>query len=311
MKLTVLSGGIGGARFLRGVRAAFGAPAVTAVVNTGDDEVFHGLHVSPDLDSVVYALAGEADPVRGWGLRDESFRALEALRRFDPGAWFQLGDRDLGTHLFRTAELARGVGLAAITRAVASALGVAEAVLPMTEDRVRTRIRTDGGWLSMQEFHVRERSAPPVREVCYEGAGSARPAPGVSEAIAGADVVLIGPSNPVVSIGPILAVPGIRRALEATPAPVVAVSGLRGGKPFRGDADRLLAGLGLEASPRSVAELYDGLLSGFVVDDADAALVPDLEGRGLAVRAMDTALDPSDAAAEVARASVALAGAPA
>lgn len=292
MKLAILAGGVGGARFVRAASAAVGAGAVTAIVNTADDEVFQGLHVSPDLDSMVYALAGEHDVERGWGLRDETFRAFHALHRFEPEAWFQLGDRDLGTHLFRAGALARGMGLAETTRRIAAGFGVRETVLPMTEQSVQTEIATDLGWLTFQQYHVRERSLPEVRAVRYAGAEAARPGPGVLEALAAADVALLAPSNPVSSIGPILAVAGIRAALRARRAPAIALSGLRGERPFRGDADRLLRGLGHEVSSLGVARLYREVVDGFVVDAADERLVAAIEALGLAARATEISLVP-------------------
>lgn len=294
MKVAILAGGVGGARFVRAAVAALGAPSVTAVVNTGDDERFHGLFVSPDLDSVVYTLAGENDSRRGWGLKSESFRAFEALRRFDPAAWFQLGDRDLGTHLFRTQVLADGGTLSQATRRIAEALGVTATVLPMSDDPVGTRIETDRGSLTFQQFHVRERSQPALRAVRYEGSDSASPAPGVLEALSAADVVLVAPSNPVSSIGPILSVPAIRTALDEAKRPVVALSGIRAGAPFRGDADRFLTGLGVEVSALGVARLYRDWVTGMVIDELDAALAPSIRDLGLDVASCDTTLDPVD-----------------
>lgn len=292
MKVAILAGGVGGARFVRAAVAALGPEAVSAIVNTGDDERFHGLFVSPDLDSVLYTLAGENDVRRGWGLSGESFRAFEALRRFDPSAWFQLGDRDLGTHLFRTQWLAEGGTLTDATRAIADALGVRATILPMSDQPVRTLIDTELGTLSFQQFHVRERSRPEVRGVRYVGGDVARPSPGVLEALAEADVVLVAPSNPASSIAPILAVPGIRSTLEASASPVVGLSGIRGGAPFRGDADRFMSGLGVEVSALGVARLYASWVDGLVIDDVDAALAPVIEALGLRVLTGDTALEP-------------------
>ncbi|MBK7971961.1 MAG: 2-phospho-L-lactate transferase [Deltaproteobacteria bacterium] len=292
MNVAILAGGVGGARFVRAAVAALGPEAVTVIVNTGDDERFHGLFVSPDLDSVLYTLAGENDARRGWGLSEETFRAFEALRRFDPQAWFQLGDRDLGTHLFRTQVLAGGGTLAEATRSIATALGVRATVLPMSDQPVRTLIETDRGTLTFQQFHVRERSQPLVRSVRYDGGESARPSPGVLEALAQADVILVAPSNPVSSIAPILAVPAIRSALVNAARPIVGLSGIRGGAPFRGDADRFLTGLGVEVSPVGVARLYRGWVHGLVIDDLDVALAPSIGALGPRVATCDTALDP-------------------
>lgn len=292
MRVAILAGGVGGARFVRAAVTALGAAAVTAVVNTGDDERFHGLFVSPDLDSVLYTLAGENDSRRGWGLRGETFRAFEALRRFHPHAWFQLGDRDLGTHLFRTEVLARGGTLSEATRGIAAALGVRATVLPMSDDPVRTLIETEQGTLTFQQFHVRERSKPEVRSIRYDGGELARPSPGVLEAFAEADVILVAPSNPVSSIAPILAVPAIRLALQGAARPIVGLSGIRGGAPFRGDADRFLSGLGVEVSALGVARLYRDWVGGLVIDDVDAALEDPIRALGLNVARCDTALEP-------------------
>ncbi|MFN7955836.1 MAG: 2-phospho-L-lactate transferase [bacterium] len=307
MNVAILAGGVGGARFVRAASAELGAEAITVIVNTGDDQSFHGLEICPDLDSIVYTLAGENDAQRGWGLRDESFRAFESLKRFDPGAWFQLGDRDLGTHLFRAQARAAGVPLSEITRRIAGTFGLREVVLPMSDDPVRTRVVTERGTLTFQEYHVRERSLPRIERVRYQGGEEAAPAPGVLRALAAADVILAAPSNPVSSIGPILAVPAIHAALVGAAAPVVALSGIRGGSPFRGDADRFLAGAGHEVSALGVARIYRDWIDGFVLDVADAALAPAIEQLGLRVADCDTALEPLERGREVVRRCVALA----
>ncbi len=309
MKVAILAGGVGGARFARAASAELGADAIAVIVNTGDDQAFHGLDVSPDLDSIVYTLAGVSDVQRGWGLGDESFRAFESLKRFDPTAWFQLGDRDLGTHLFRAQSLAAGVPLSEVTRRIAAAFGLRETVLPMSDDPVRTQVDTEQGPLTFQEYHVRERSLPRIQGVRYRGADAARPAPGVLAALANAEVILVAPSNPVSSIGPILAVDAIRDALAHTSRPIVALSGLRGGAPFRGDADRFLVGAGLPATVVGVARLYHDWIDGLVLDVADSAVAIEIERLGIRVSVCDTALDPLDAGRAVIRRCVALAAA--
>lgn len=309
MKTAILAGGVGGARFVRAASAELGAEAITVIVNTGDDQAFHGLDVSPDLDSIVYTLAGVSDVQRGWGLADESFRAFESLKRFDPTAWFQLGDRDLGTHLFRAQSLAAGVPLSEVTRRIAAAFGLRETVLPMSDDPVRTQVDTERGTLTFQEYHVRERSLPRIHGVRYLGADAARPAPGVLEALLSADVILVAPSNPLSSIGPILAVGAIWEALVRTSLPIVALSGLRGGTPFRGDADRFLVGAGHEPTALGVARLYRDWIDGLVLDVADEALAPEIERLGIRVVVCDTALEPLHVGRAVMRSCVALAGA--
>ncbi len=311
MKVVALAGGIGAGKFLRGlVRVA--APAdVTVVVNTADDIELHGLHVSPDLDSVVYWLGDAMDRERGWGRRDETFRAVEELRQFGAaGDWFGLGDVDLATHLFRTGLLRSGAALSEATRRAAARFGLACRVVPMSDDPVTTRVevlrdgRTDD--LHFQEYWVERHGADQVKAVRYEGAGRARPAPGVLEAIAAADVVVFPPSNPVASIGPILAVPGVRDAVAARRPVVVGVSGIVGGAPLAGMADRLLPVVGVEVSAAGVAEMHRDLLSGWVIDEADAPSRDRIEGLGLRVAVTDTVMTDDAAAERVARAALSL-----
>jgi LPPG:FO 2-phospho-L-lactate transferase len=271
VKVTALAGGTGAARFLRGLAAEMDPARLTVVGNTGDDTEVWGLHVSPDLDTVCYTLAGLVEDRRGWGLRDETFHALEQIGRYGEPTWFSLGDRDLATHLHRSRRLRQGEGLAAVTAALARALGVAAAVLPMSEQPVRTRILGPEGWLAFQEYFVRDKAQVEVRAVEYAGAAAARPAPGVLEAIAGADLVVVCPSNPVTSIGPILAVPGIGAALAATRARVVAVSPIVGGAPVSGPAGRLMAAAGLPVSAAGVARAYAPWLDLLLVDERDRA----------------------------------------
>lgn len=302
--IVALAGGTGAAKLLRGLARVMDPRRLFVVGNTGDDLDWWGLHVSPDLDSVAYALAGLLDRGRGWGVTGDSFHCLEAMRRFGRETWFQLGDRDLATHLHRTRLLRGGASLSDATRAISEALGVTSRLVPMSDDRVRTEIGTPDGWLGLEEFFVRERCVPEVRGVAYRGAEAARPAPGVVEAIGGADAVLVCCSNPVTSIGPILAVPGIRAALERTPAPVAAVSPIVGGRAVSGPAGKLLAACGLEVSPLGVADAYRPWLGTLVLDRADAAHVRALERRG--VRPVLTDAVMADAAAEARLARVAL-----
>ncbi len=312
MDVAALAGGVGAGKFLRGLARAVGEERVTAIVNTADDVVMHGLHVSPDLDSVTYWLADVADRERGWGRRGESFRATEELRAFDPdAAWFNLGDLDLATHLFRTRLLRAGRPLSEVAARVAARFGVRARVLPMTDDRVTTvvTVRAAGGEepLHFQEYWVRRGARDEVVGVAYEGAERARPAPGVLEAIARAEAVVICPSNPVASIGPILAVPGIREAVAARRARVVGVSPIVGGAPLAGMADRLMPAVGLEVSAVGAAGAYEGLLAGWVIDRVDRDLAPKIEELfGVRVAVLDTVMRDDERAEEVARAALGL-----
>ena len=270
MNVVVLSGGVGGARFVRGIVDVAGAPATTVVGNVGDDVEVLGLHVSPDLDSILYALAGLADERRGWGRRDESWNALDTVGTLGGEDWFALGDRDLALHLVRTAALRAGEPLSAVTARLAEALGVATRLLPATDDRLRTWLDTPAGTFPFQEWFVARGHRDEVDAVRFEGEAAARPAPGVLEAIAGAGLILLAPSNPYVSVGPILAVRELRDALARRKVPAVAVSPLIGGRAVKGPADRMLLRLGGGTSPRHVAACYPGLIDALVVDEADA-----------------------------------------
>jgi LPPG:FO 2-phospho-L-lactate transferase len=287
------------------------ASDVAVIVNTADDVTMHGLHVSPDLDSVTYWLGDVFDRERGWGRRGETFRATEELRTLDPElAWFGLGDLDLATHLFRTNRLAAGETLSEVTARIADRFGVGSRLLPMSDDRVETRVVVvaDGAELDLhfQEYWVRRGARDEVKGVRYEGAASARPAPGVLEAIRGADAIVLCPSNPVASLGPILAVPGIREGLAARRDRVVGISGIVGGAPLAGMADKLMPVAGVEVTAAGAAACYEGLLSAWVVDEADRALVPRIEATGVRVGVTDTIMTDDERAAEVARLALAL-----
>ncbi|MFL5798793.1 MAG: 2-phospho-L-lactate transferase [Actinomycetota bacterium] len=311
MKIVALAGGVGAGKFLRGLLRVVPPRDVTVVVNTADDIELHGLHVSPDLDSVVYWLGGAMDRERGWGRRDETFRATEELERFGAeGAWFGLGDLDLATHLFRTGLLRGGATLSEATARVAARFGVACRVLPMSDDPVTTRIeavsmgrRMD---LHFQEYWVRRHASDEVKAVRYAGAEEARPAPGVLEALAAADVVVFPPSNPVASLGPVLAVPGMRDAVAARRDRAAGVSGIVGGAPLAGMADRLLPVVGVEVSAAGVAELYRDLLGGWVIDRADEGLRSRIEALGIRVAVTDTVMGGDAAAERVARTALSL-----
>jgi LPPG:FO 2-phospho-L-lactate transferase len=277
VNVVVLSGGVGGARFVRGVVDVVEPRAVTVVGNVGDDLEILGMHVSPDLDSVLYALAGVADEQRGWGRAEETWHALGTVAALGGDTWFLLGDRDLGLHLVRTQALRDGEPLSAVTARLAKQLGVESTLVPATDDRLRTWIATAVGELPFQEWFVARAARDEVDGVRFDGAADATAAPGVVEAIAAADVILLAPSNPYVSLGPILAVGGIRAALERRRVPCVAVSPLIGGRAVKGPADRMLARLAGGTSPVHVAACYEGLIDALVVDERDAH---DLAGLG-------------------------------
>lgn len=273
--ITVLCGGVGGAKLVDGLAAVLPDPAaLTVIVNTADDWTLWGLHVSPDVDTVVYTLAGLASRERGWGIEGDSWAALEMMRRYGHPAWFQIGDRDLATHVARTAGLREGRRLTEVTRALAGGLGVTPRVLPMCDEPVTTVVRTPAGRLPFQEYFVARRAADPVEGIEFEGIGQARLSPEVRDAVGAASVVVVAPSNPLVSIGPILAVPGMREALLASPALRVAVTPLIGGQAVKGPTVEMLRGLGMPADPAAVAGFYRDFLDVFVLDVRDARNSP-------------------------------------
>lgn len=307
MKVVALAGGIGAARFLRGLVQVVDPAHLTVVANTGDDLQLHGLHVSPDLDTITYTLGGGVHPQQGWGRANETLSVSSELRdRYGVEMWFTLGDRDLATHLVRTEALRRGETLREVTSAIAGAWGIGFTLLPMTDDPVATIITTrDGRRLHFQRWWVGERAASEVASVELEGAEAAAPAPGVLDAISEADVVVVCPSNPVVSIGTILAVPGIRGALRQ--ATVVGVSPIVGGEVVRGMADRLLPAEGVEVSCVGVATYYRDFLDGWLVDEVDADRADEVAALGPAVGVAQTVMETPAVAAEVAKAVLALA----
>ena len=313
MKVTTLAGGIGAGKFLRGLVRAIPPEDVTVIVNTGDDITMHGLHVSPDVDSVTYWLGDVFDRERGWGRRDETFRATEELRAFDPDmAWFNLGDLDLATHLFRSNLLARGATLTEATARVAARFGVAARLLPMSDERIETRlsVAADGDELDLhfQEYWVRRGARDEVKSIRYEGADRSRPSPGVLDAIAGAEAIVLCPSNPVASIGPILAVPGIRDALAARRPDVVGISGIVGGAPLAGMADKLMPVAGVEVTAAGAAACYEGLLGAWVIDEVDAALAARVEATGVRCGVTDTIMVDDATAEALARFALSLVG---
>ncbi|MFE6105173.1 2-phospho-L-lactate transferase [Streptomyces laurentii] len=313
MRIVVLAGGIGGARFLRGLKKAAPDAEITVVGNTGDDIHLFGLKVCPDLDTVMYTLGGGIDEEQGWGREGESFTVKEELAAYGVGPeWFGLGDRDFATHIVRTQMLGAGYPLSAVTEALCARWRPGVRLLPMSDDRVETHvaIEVDGEQRAVhfQEYWVKMRASVPARAVVPVGAEQATPAPGVLEAIADADVILFPPSNPVVSVGTILAVPGIREAVAAASAPVVGLSPIVGDAPVRGMADKVLAAVGVESTAAAVARHYgSGLVDGWLVDTVDAGAVADIEAAGIRCRAVPLMMTDVDATAAMAREALALA----
>lgn len=304
--VAVLAGGVGAARYLQGLLSVVEPSSVTAIVNTGDDVWLHGLRVCPDLDTCTYTLAGASDTERGWGLAGETWQAMAALRRYGAErAWFNLGDLDLGTHLYRTARLAEGAALSDVTAEIAAAWGLGLRLLPMTDDRVETRVTVPEGEVGFQEYFVRLRHDVPVTSVRFDGIGTARPAPGVLETLESADRVVIAPSNPLVSIGPVLAVAGIRDALAARRDDVVAVSPIVAGAALKGPADRMLTELGHDATVAGVAQLYADVAGTLVVDEADAALAHEVEAAGVRCVVTPTVMATPGVAEQLAKATLA------
>lgn len=286
--ITVLAGGVGAARFLRGLVDIVDAASLTIVSNTADDDEFFRLHVSPDIDTVVYTLADVVNEEQGWGLAGDTYQMLERAKALGEDTWFLLGDKDIATHLLRTQLLHGGGSLSEATAALTRAHGLSCRVLPMSDDRVRTIVSTDSGELSFQEYFVRRRQQDEVRALRFDGVERARAAPGVIESIRDAEAVIVAPSNPLVSIGPILAVPGVRAALLKTDAPVVAISPLIGGKALKGPADKMLTSLGYESSAVGVARLYADFLDVLVIDTEDSGLANDIEQSGVRPVVTDT-----------------------
>lgn len=306
--IVALAGGVGAARFLRGVCAVAPPSQMTAIVNTGDDQVFYGVHVSPDIDIVTYTLAGLVDSERGYGLAGDSFEVVDRLAALGHEAWFRLGDRDFVNCLHRTLRLEAGVGLAAVSDELRRHYRVATRILPMSEDPCPTIVElSEGRRVHFEVYLVRDGAPDEVCGVDLGAARRAKPAPGVLECLRAAQTILVCPSNPVVSIGPILEVPGVREAIYASEAPVVGVSPIVGGAPVKGPADRLLRGIGAEVSARGVARLYDDLVRGFLIDQRDAAEREAIEALGIRVDVCDTIMRDRDTAARLARRALALA----
>jgi LPPG:FO 2-phospho-L-lactate transferase len=305
--IVLLTGGTGGAKFVDGLRRVLPAEELTIIVNTGDDHVWWGLYVSPDIDSIVYVLADLLSSERGWGVRGDTFHCLQAMKELGEEAWFSVGDRDLATHLLRTQLLSQGQTLSRATFYIANKFGLRSRILPMSDMRVETRIDTPAGDLSFEEYFVKRWYQDPVDSVRFAGASEAEPAPGVVEAIASAQAVLIAPSNPVTSIGPILSVPGIRDALRTTHAKVVAVSPIIGNAAVSGPAANLMTAQGLPVSLAGVAKAYEDFLDILIADDSDAAAVQSLTSDRLQVYCTNILMRNTEDKTRIARAALALA----
>lgn len=299
--ITALAGGVGAARFLSGLVRLVEGEDLSVIVNTGDDIELFGLHISPDVDIITYTLAGIVDEEKGWGIRGDTFRCLETLKKFGSEAWFNLGDKDLATHIFRTALLKNGFKLSEVTARISHALGLKVTILPMTEDKFETRIVTESGSVHFEEYLIKRGTKDKVSDIEFIGVENAKPAVGVIESIMKSQLVVICPSNPVVSIGTILAVKGVRDTLRSTNAKKVAVSPIVAGAPIKGPADKLLRGLGMEVSAYSVAKLYSDFLDTFILDTADSVERNRIEKLGIEVKVTNTIMKSIEDKIDLAR----------
>lgn len=288
--MVCLAGGVGAAKFLQGLVEVMPPRNITVIVNTGDDITLHGLHISPDPDIVMYTLAGAVDPAKGWGVKDDTFTCLEMLHQYGSATWFKLGDKDLATHILRTQLLKEGYSLTEVTQRLCTSLGITTTLLPMTNDNITPGIITEEGKLHFEEYLVQREAKDKVLNVVYEGVSEASAAPGVIESISEARGIIVCPSNPIVSIGPILAVKNVRAALRKTEAKVVAISPIVGGATIKGPADKLMQGLGLEVSAASVAFLYQDFLDAFILDKADEAEKDKIEHLGIEAMIANTVM---------------------
>lgn len=299
--IVCLAGGVGAARFLDGLARAFPPEQITVIVNTGDDLQYLGCHISPDIDIVTYTLAGIVDAQTGYGIDEDTYNCLNQLSKYEAETWFRLGDRDFATHLLRTAFLQQGFNLSEVTEKIRTSLNVHVRILPMTDNIVMTKIKTPTRTMEFQEYFVRRKFQDPVQDVSYEGAAHAVPAPGVVPAIEAADLIILCPSNPILSIGPILAIPGIRDSIAKTRAKIVGISPIVGGKAVKGPLDRILENLGLEVSPFGVAQLYRGLLRGYVIDIIDKSSRSKIEGLGMKVLTTGTIMSSTESKTRLAQ----------
>jgi len=286
--ITALAGGVGAAKFLTGLVKLVPEEELTVIVNTGDNIILHGLYISPDTDIITYTLADIVDEKKGWGIRGDTFHCLEALEKLGQQTWFRLGDKDMATHLYRTTLLRKGLTLSEVTARIARSFGLKLAILPMTDDRFETRIKTRDGTVHFEEYLVKRKARDEVLGVSYSGLNNAEPAEGVLDSIANSELVVLCPSNPIVSIGTILAIRGVKNALRKTHARKVAISPIVAGSPIKGPADRLLKGLGCEVSAFAVAKLYSEFLDTFVIDTADCQSKTRIEELGIEVKVTNT-----------------------
>jgi LPPG:FO 2-phospho-L-lactate transferase len=306
--IVVLAGGVGAARFLQGVVQVVPQEELVVIANTGDDREFYGLHVSPDVDIVMYTLAGLVNESQGWGIRDDTYSTMQQLTSYGNEDWFQLGDRDLATHIHRTQRLRQGKTLSQVTDEIRERLGLKLRILPMSDQTVQTHVQTPAGLLHFEEYFVKRRCSDPVQNVEFVGASAAKAAPGVLDAIKEAEAILIAPSNPIVSIGSILAVPGIHDMLHEASGMVVAVSPIIGGAPIKGPADKLMSGLHMEVSAVGVARSYRDFLDVMVIDQQDAHLLDRIEDLGIPALATDTIMRDMETKAALARTVLKAAG---
>jgi LPPG:FO 2-phospho-L-lactate transferase len=306
--IVVLAGGVGAARFLQGVVQIVPQERLTVIANTGDDRVFYGLNVSPDTDIVLYTLAGIVDEKNGWGVRDDTYHTMQQLTAYGNEDWFLLGDRDLATHIHRTNQLRQGKTLSEVADDLRTRLGLGLRIIPMSNESIETHIQTPAGFFHFEEYMIKRRSADEVQNVVFAGAEQAKPAPGVIEAIKEAEAILIAPSNPIVSIGSILAVPGIHDALHETSGMIVAVSPIVGGAPIKGPADKLMRGLGLDVSAVGVTRCYRDFLDVMVIDQQDAELAGEIEDLGIPCIVTDTIMRDAERKAALARTVLQAAG---
>lgn len=302
--ITALAGGVGAARFLQGLVRVVPQSEVTVVVNTGDDIDLYGLHISPDLDIVMYTLAGIVDEEKGWGIRGDTFHCLETLQRYGHETWFKLGDKDLATHLYRTQLLKKGLTLTEATSKLCQALGLSVKILPMTNDRFATKVVTDHGIMHFEEYLVKRGAQDKVLNVVFDGVDEAKPAGEVIHSLLNSDMVIVCPSNPIVSIGTILSLKNVRNTLKETNAKVIAISPIVGGRPIKGPADKLLQGLGMEVSAYSVASLYRDFLDTFVIDRVDSAEKKRIETLGFHVKETNTIMKTLEDKVQLAKATL-------
>ncbi len=305
--ITALAGGVGASKFLEGLARAMPPEDISIIVNTGDDLELFGLYLAPDLDIVTYTLAGLVNDVTGWGFRDDTFQCLDQLLRYSGSErWFNLGDRDLATHIFRTQLMRSGRKLSETAHGIRTALGVKSKIIPMTDTHTPTTIITDEGEMHFQEYLVKRRAAPKVNEIRFENIESARPAPGVADAIMQADAIIVCPSNPLISIGPILAVPGLIDLLNESSAKIAAISPLVGGVSLKGPTDRMIADLGMEVSAKEVARLYSHFLDIFIIDCQDETHRSEIERSGLQVAVTNTVMSDNHRKLELAKFTLAI-----